>query len=410
MQAPGPRRRAAIIFILVTVLVDGMAFGIILPVLPKLVTGFVSETPGRGAVIYGLFLTVWAFMRFALSPLLGVLSDRFGRRPIILISSFGLGLDFLLMAFAPTLGWLFLGHVISGVTSAGATPAAAYIADITPPGKRAARFGLLGAAGGLGFVAGPALGGLLSGFNPQWPFLAAAGLTLINFFFGLLIVPESLPVEKRKAFSWRRANPIGSVKLLRSNRQLLGLSVAGFIGNLGFYVVPSVFVLSVIHRYGWDDFKIGLALMTIGITEITVQSVLVRTVVARIGERATLIVGALIETAAYIIFGFAPTGWLFLLGIPVMALGQISDSALASMMTQQVDDQSQGELQGALSSLSGIAGLFAPSLFAVIYGLFIGTWAHLSLPGAPFLLAGALFALATGVAWYATRAPAPGRS
>ncbi|MFO0995591.1 MAG: MFS transporter, partial [Alphaproteobacteria bacterium] len=257
---PTGRQRAAVIFIFITVVLDVLALGVMIPVLPKLVVTFVDGNVEAGAKVYGVFGIAWALMQFLFSPFLGSLSDRFGRRPVILISNFGLGLDYILMALAPNLAWLFVGRVISGITAATITTAGAYIADVTPPERRAGGFGLIGAAFGIGFVLGPALGGLLGAIDARLPFWAAAGLSLANGLYGLFILPESLPRAKRAAFSWTRANPLGSLALLRSHPVLLGLSGVLFVQNLAHVVLPSTFVLYAIYRYGWDERMVGLTL------------------------------------------------------------------------------------------------------------------------------------------------------
>src|ERR1043166_2737012 len=247
---PPPKgRSAALAFIFVTVVLDVLAMGVIIPVLPKLVENFLKGDTARAAAIYGLFGTTWAAMQFVFAPVLGVLSDRYGRRRVILASNFGLGLDYIVMAIAPTLGWLFVGRIFSGITGASFTTAYAYIADVTPSEKRAASYGMLGAAFGLGFVLGPAFGGLLGGINPRLPFWVAAGLTLVNAMYGLFVLPESLPLDRRRPVNWKRANPIGSLKLLRSHHELFGLATVLFIFYLAHQVLPSVFVLYTSYRY-----------------------------------------------------------------------------------------------------------------------------------------------------------------
>ncbi|HEY6401288.1 MAG TPA: TCR/Tet family MFS transporter, partial [Blastocatellia bacterium] len=298
-------RNAALVFIFITVVVDVLALGIIIPVLPKLVEGFLGGDTARAAEIFGLFNTVWALMQFVFSPTLGALSDRFGRRPVILISCFGLGLDYILMAIAPTMWWLFAGRVISGITAASFPTAGAYIADVTPPEKRAAGFGMIGAAWGVGFVMGPALGGLLGEMNPRLPFWFAAGLTLLNAIYGLFVLPESLAPESRKAFAWRRANPVGSLILLRSHPELLGLSSVNFIYFLAHQVLTSVFVLYAGFRYGWNERAVGLTLALIGVFTIVVQAGVVKRVVARFGERRALFAGLICGGVGYAIYGLA---------------------------------------------------------------------------------------------------------
>jgi len=387
-------RSAALVFIFITIVVDVLALGIIIPVLPKLVEGFLKGDTARAAEFFGLFGTVWALMQFIFSPVLGALSDRYGRRHVILISCFGLGLDYILMALAPTLWWLFVGRVISGITAASYPTAGAYIADVTPPEKRAAGFGMIGAAWGVGFVMGPALGGLLGEVNPRLPFWVAAGLTLLNSLYGLFVLPESLAPESRKAFSLRRANPVGSLVLLRSHPELLGLSSVNFIYMLAHQVLPSVFVLYTSFRYGWSERATGLSLAFIGVFNIIVQAGLVKRIVARFGERRALFAGLLCGCAGYAIYGLAPVGVAFLSAMPVFAFMGLVGPSAQGLMTRRVGPSEQGQLQGANSSIIGITGLIGPGLFTLTFASFIGSHRDWRLPGAPFLLAALLMVMA----------------
>lgn len=387
-------RGAALVFIFITIVVDVLALGIIIPVLPKLVEGFLRGDTARAAWIFGLFGTVWALMQFIFSPVLGALSDRYGRRPVILISCFGLGLDYILMAMAPTLWWLFVGRVISGITAASYPTAGAYIADVTPPEKRAAGFGMIGAAWGVGFVLGPTLGGLLGDVDPRLPFWVAAVLTLINALYGLFVLPESLAPESRKAFSWRRANPVGSLALLRSHPELLGLSSVTFIYMLAHQVLPSVFVLYASFRYGWSILATGLSLTFIGVFNIIVQAGLVKRIVARFGERRALFAGLLCGCAGYAIYGLAPVGIAFLSAMPVFAFMGLVGPSAQSLMSRRVGPSEQGQLQGANSSIIGITGMIGPGLFTMTFASFIGSHRDWRLPGAPFLLAALLMVIA----------------
>jgi len=395
-------RSAALVFIFITVVVDVLALGIIIPVLPKLVEGFMGGDTARAAEIYGLFGTVWALMQFFFSPLLGALSDRFGRRPVILISCFGLGLDYILMAMAPTLWWLFVGRVISGITAASFPTAGAYIADVTPPEKRAASFGMIGAAWGLGFVMGPAMGGLLGVVNPRLPFWVAAGLTLLNALYGLFVLPESLAPKSRKPFAWGRANPVGSLILLRSHPELLGLSSVNFIYLLAHQVLPSVFVLYAGYRYGWNERAVGLTLALVGVFNIIVQAGLVKLIVERFGERLTLFAGLFLGGVGYAVFGLAPTGIVFLCALPIFAFMGLFGPAAQGLMTRHVGPSEQGQLQGANSSIMGITGLIGPGLFTLTFASFIGTRRDWHLPGAAFLLAALLMTIALVLAWRVT--------
>jgi MFS transporter, DHA1 family, tetracycline resistance protein len=391
-------RGGAVAFIFVTLLLDMFALGLIMPILPKLVESFVANDTASAARIFGLFGTVWALMQFFFSPVLGGLSDRFGRRPVVLLSNFGLALDYVLMALAPSLIWLFVGRVISGITSASVSTTFAYIADTTPPEKRAAVFGRVGVAFGAGFILGPAVGGLLGGADPRLPFWVAAGLSFANTLYGFLILPESLPPDRRAPFRWRSANPLGALGLLRSDPVLTGLSVVNFVAQLAHVVLPSTFVLYATYRYGWDARTVGLTLAMVGICAMVVQGAAIGPIVNRFGERRALLLGLGFGAAGFLIFGVAPTGTLFWLGIPVMALWGVSGAALQALTTQLVAPDQQGKLQGATTSVQSVSQLLGPSLFTLTFSYFIGAQTPLKLPGAPFLLASVLLVLALVIA------------
>jgi DHA1 family tetracycline resistance protein-like MFS transporter len=391
-------KSAALIFIFITVLLDMLALGIIIPVLPKLVETFLSGNTARAAQYLGLFGTVWALMQFFCSPILGVLSDRFGRRPVILLSNFGLGLDYIFMALAPTLSWLFIGRVISGITSASIPAAGGYISDVTTPENRSKGFGILGMAFGVGFILGPALGGVLGDLNPRLPFWAAAALSLLNSFYGLLVLPESLSVANRIGFTWKRANPIGSLNLLRSHAKLSGLAVVNFLNTLAHVVLPSVFVLYAGFRYGWSARAVGLALALVGLTSGVVQGALVGPLVKRFGDERVLVLGLFFGALGFATFGVAPTGSVFWLGVPLLALWGLAGAAIQGMMTQHVGPDEQGQLQGANGSLRGIAELIGPGIFTLTFAYFIQAENNWHLPGAPFLLAAVFMLVAMVVA------------
>ena len=398
-----PPRRAAFAFIFITVLLDMLALGIIIPVMPVLVSGFLGGDTARSAEVIGLFGTVWALMQFLFSPVLGALSDRFGRRPVILISCLGLGLDYVLMALAPSLTWLFVGRLISGITSASFSTGFAYVADVTPPAQRGARFGIIGVAFGAGFVLGPAIGGLAGSIDPRLPFWIAAFLGLANALYGWLILPESLPLSSRMPFSWWRANPLGALKLLRSHHELFGLASVNFLGLLAHAVLPIVSVLYLFYRYGWDERAVGLVLAGVGVCAMVVQGALIGPVIKRFGERASLIVGQLFGFAGFFIYGAASTGPLFLAGIPFMALWGLSSPALLALMSRHVGPDEQGQLQGANASIQGISSLIGPGLFSLTFAYAIRPELGLQLPGAPFLLAALLLLISAVIAWRVTR-------
>jgi MFS transporter, DHA1 family, tetracycline resistance protein len=405
-----PVRGAAVAFIFVTILLDMLALGLIMPILPKLVESFVNNDTAQAARIFGVFGTAWALMQFVFSPILGSLSDRFGRRPVVLLSNFGLGLDYVLMALAPSLIWLFVGRVISGITSASISTAFAYIADITPAERRAAVFGKVGAAFGAGFIIGPAVGGLLGDVDPRLPFWVAAGLSFANTMYGLLILPESLPRDRRAPFRWKSANPIGALHLLRSDHILTGLSVSNFFAQLAHAVLPSIFVLYATYRYGWDSKTVGVTLAMVGVCTMLVQGVGIGPIVRVFGERRSLLLGLLCGAAGFFIFAIAPTGPLSWLGIPVMSLWGVSGAAIQALMTKRVAPDQQGQLQGANASVQSVSQLLGPFLFTLTFAYFIGAQTPLHLPGAPFYLASALVLLALVIAASTLTGRGPSRS
>lgn len=401
-QTAGPPK-AALAFIFAVVLIDVIALGIVIPVLPKLIESMLGGNTPRAAEIFGVFGTAWALMQFAFSPVLGALSDRFGRRPVLLLSMTGHGLDYVLMALAPNLAWLFVGRIVSGITAASFSTAYAYIADVTPAEKRAAAFGMVGAAFGVGFVLGPALGGLLGSIDPRLPFWVAAAFSLANAAYGYFVLPESLPRERRMGFGWARANPVGSLRLLAQHRALLGMAGVAFLYHLAHVVLPSVAVLYASYRYAFDDMTMGLTLAAVGIASGLVQGFLIKPAVDRLGERASLIAGLLFGTAGFAIYGLATTRLGFWSGIPVMALWGIAGAASMGIMSRLVSPSEQGQLQGANSSLMALAGLLGPGLFTQVFAHAIAPDTAWQLPGAPFLLASAMLLAAAALSWWVTR-------
>jgi DHA1 family tetracycline resistance protein-like MFS transporter len=400
-------RRAALAFIFVTVLIDVLSFGLIIPVLPHLIEDFVGGDTAHAAYWIGVFGTVFAAIQFFSSPVQGALSDRFGRRPVILLSCLGLGLDFCFMALAGTLPWLLVGRIISGVTSASFTTANAYVADVTPPEKRAKSYGMIGAAFGLGFIIGPLIGGWLGDIHLRLPFWFAAGLALLNFCYGLFVLPESLPPEKRAPkFDWSHANPLGSIALLKRYPQVFGLAAVVFIANLAHYVYPSIFVLFADYQYGWGPREVGWVLAAVGVCSVVVQAGLVGRLVHALGERRALLLGLACGVVGFTIYGFADLGWMFLVGIPISAIWGLAAPSTQALITRQVGSDVQGRIQGALMSLVSMAGIIGPAIFAGSFGWFIGPHAPMHLPGAPFLIAAALLGVAVLIAWRYARVPA----
>ena len=397
MSNPAPeggRRRAALGFIFITIVLDMFALGLVIPVLPHLVEDFMGGDTAGAAMVYGVFGTVWALMQFLSMPVMGALSDRFGRRRVILLSNLGLGLDYVLMALAPNLAWLFVGRIVSGITAASISTGMAYVADVTPAPQRAAAFGRVGVAFGLGFVLGPALGGLLGSVDPRLPFWVAAGLSLANAAYGVFVLPESLPAERRRLFEWRRANPLGSLALLRTRRELAGLAGVMFLSNLAHAALPATFVLYAGLRYDWDARDVGLVFAAVGVSSAVVQGLVVGPLVRRWGERRVLLAGLACGAVGFCAYGLAPTGALFLASVPVVALWGLASPAAQGIMTRQVGTSQYGELQGATGAVMGVATMIGPSMFATTFAHFIGEGAGLHLPGAAFLLAGLLLAVA----------------
>jgi len=395
--------RAAMIFIIVTVTLDFLAFGIIAPVLPNLIIRFEGGDIARASDITGYFGFAWNLMQFIFLPVLGAWSDRFGRRPVILISCLGLGLDYIFMAVAPSLRWLFVGRLISGITASNISTAFAYITDISEPATRAKRFGMLGAAFGVGFVVGPAVGGLLGQYNLRAPFWAAAVLSLANFFYGLFVLPESLPKEKRAKSAWHMANPLGSLTLLRSHPELAGLSVVVFLYYLSQQSLQSVFVLYTEYRYGWNTRSVGISLAVVGVCTAIVSGGLVGPYVKRVGERFGLTSGLLYGFLGFMGFGLAWRGWGLLSAIPFIALWGVAGPSMQSLMSQRVDATSQGKLQGAVNSVRAMTGMVGPLLFTQVFSAAILPTARVHVPGAPYYLAAVLMVGALGLAVVITR-------
>jgi MFS transporter, DHA1 family, tetracycline resistance protein len=391
------KRHAALGFIFVTVLLDMLSFGVVAPVMPKLISDFLGGNTARASEYLGLFITTWALMQFFFAPVLGLLSDRFGRRPVILLSNFGLAIDYLIMALAPNIRWLFLGRVLAGITSASIPTATAYISDVTPPEKRSKAFGLLGAAFGVGFVVGPALGGWLEMYSPRLPFWVGCAGSLLNAMYGLFVLPESLTPEKRqRLLQWKNANPLGALRLLRRHAELMGFATVNFLGYVAHEVYLTVFVLYVMYRFGWNERMVGISLAVVGVTSI-VMSGLVGPVVNWLGERRALFTGLFFASVGFAIYGLAWSTWIFLGAILVNSLWSLAGPTSQSLMTRRVLPSEQGELQGAIASLRGIAMLIGPGMFSLTFAFFIAP--EHRLPGAPWYLAALLLAVSLLIAW-----------
>ena len=393
MPAPALHRRpAAIAFILVTALLDIMSMGIIIPVLPQLIEQL-SGSSSAAVLWNGLFVALWAMMQFVCSPIIGSLSDRFGRRPVILLSVGGLAVDFILMALAPNLWWLAVGRMLGGVTSSSFTTVFAYMADITPPEQRARGYGLVGAAFSAGFVAGPLLGGVLGEISLRAPFWAAAGLSGLAFLYGLFVLPESLPPERRMAFAWSRANPFGALTLLRSHPDLSRLAIVNFLLYFAHHLFSAVFVLYAGDRYGWGAWQVGTLLAMVGLLDMGVQGVLVGPVVKRLGDRRTMVIGLAFGAVGIACMGLAPTGWLFVAAMLPNALWGLAMPTIQSLMTVRVSESEQGQLQGANNSVGSIAGILSPLFFGGVYALSVGSNPFLPWIGSAFFIAALVLGL-----------------
>lgn len=386
-SSQGARATASSIF--VTVSLDMLALGMIAPVFPRLVENLLQGDIAAAARMLGIFGTVFAAMRFLFSPIIGSLSDRFGRRPVLLLSVFGRGFDYLLMAWAPVLGWLFLGRIISGLTSSSTPTAKAYLADVTSKEKRASAFAMLNVFFGIGFVLGPAIGGLLGNINARLPFWVAAGLSLVNGLYGLFVLPESLSPQGRSPFSWKRANPVGSLALLRRGSMLL-IAIVLLLSFVARQSLANVYVLYADYRYQWSTRTIGLSLAIIGVFIALYGGLFVKPVVSKLGERGAMVIGLLGGALGYAIFGLSRRGILFWFGIPLLTTMSFAWVGAQSMLSHEADRTEQGPLQGAINSLRGIAGLIGPGLFSWVFSKSIGPDALIHLPGAAFYLAALL--------------------
>ena len=400
MDRPPPR--AATGFILAVAVVDVMSIGITVPVLPTLIERFSGSGAAAGQ-INGWFVALWAVGQFLAAPVLGALSDRFGRRPVLLLSDAGLALDYVLMAVAPNLWWLAAGRLLSGLTSASFTAVYAYVADVTGPADRARMFGLVGAAFSAGFVAGPALGGWLGEISPTAPFWAAAVLAGLTFVYGWVVLPESLARKNRAAFSWAKANPFGALGLVFSRPGLPGLTAVQFLLHAAHFVFFSVFVLFAHYRFGWTSSDVGYLLAAVGALDILIQAVLIGRVVAWLGERRTLVLGLVGATVGMAGFGLAPTQTLFALAVLPNALWGLAMPTLQSMATRLVAENEQGRLQGANMGLASIAGAVASPVFGWVFAVSISDASWLPHPGAAFVLAAGYLLTATLLAGPAAR-------
>jgi MFS transporter, DHA1 family, tetracycline resistance protein len=392
-------RQAAIGFIFITILIDVIGLGIIIPVVPKLIMNLTGEGNSIASEYGGWLTFAYAIMQFLFAPVLGNLSDRYGRRPVLLFSLLGFGIDYIFVAFAPTIWWLFVGRIIAGITGASFTTATAYIADISPPEKRAQNFGMVGAAFGLGFIVGPVLGGVLGTYGTRVPFLTAAGLSLVNALYGYFVLPESLPKELRRPFEWKRANPLGSLLHLKRYPKISGLILSLVLVYIAAHAVQSTWTFYTIEKFRWNEEMIGYSLGVIGLLIFFVQGLLIRKVVPWLGNEKSVYTGLFLYSIGLVLFGLANQGWMMFVFSIVYCLGGIAGPALQGIISNQVPSNEQGELQGGLTSLMSVTSVIGPPLMTTLFAWFTRAGKTVYLPGAPFL-AGSLLTLVSTVLAY----------
>jgi len=384
------QKKSAIGFIFITLLIDFTGFGIIIPVLPRLI----EELTGSGlsaAAVYGGWLTVsYSVMQFISAPILGGLSDRFGRRPVLLASLFGLGVDYIFLAFAPTIVWLFVGRIFAGITGASFTTAQAYIADVSEPEKRAQNFGMVGAAFGIGFIVGPVLGGIFSQFGLRVPFLIAAGLALVNWLYGYFILPESLELKNRRAFDWKRANPVGSLLQIRKYPALTGLLAALFLLYISAHAVQSTWTFYTMEKFQWSETWVGYSLGFVGIVVGVVQGGLIRIIIPKIGQVKAVYYGLILYVAGFVLFAFATEGWMMFAFMLPYGLAGIFGPAMQGLISNGVEANAQGELQGVTAGLMSATSIIGPLIMTNLFAYFTSAKSPVFFPGAPFIFAAIL--------------------
>lgn len=394
-----PSRPAALRFIFITLLIDVTGLGIIIPVLPKLISELIHGNLSDASQYGGWLTFSYALMQFLFAPVLGNLSDRFGRRPVLLFSLLGFGIDYIFLAFAPTIAWLFVGRVIAGITGASFTTASAYIADISEPEKRAQNFGLIGAAFGLGFIIGPVAGGLLGQLGSRIPFLTAAALSLLNTLYGFFVLPESLSKENRRKFEWKRANPLGSLLQLKKHPAILGLVGCIILLYIAGQSVQSTWTFYNMEKFKWNEAWVGYSLGFVGITVGIVQGVLIRVIIPKIGNIKSIYLGLTLNCLGLLLFAFATRGWMMFAFIIPYSLGGIAGPALQGIISGNIPPNEQGELQGLLTSLMSMTSIVGPPLMTTLFAKFTGPAAPVNFPGAPFLLASLMMMASTWLAY-----------
>lgn len=393
-------KSAAIGFIFITMLIDITGWGIIIPVIPKLIKELINGDISEAAKYGGWLTFAYAITQFLFAPLIGNLSDKFGRRPIILISLFAFALDYLLLAFSPTIVWLFVGRIIAGLTGASITTASAYIADVSTPENRAKNFGMIGAAFGLGFIIGPIIGGLLGQFGSRVPFYAAAILCMLNFLYGYFILPESLSKENRRAFEWKRINPIAAFVNLKKHPSLMGLILAIFLLYVGSHAVHSNWSFFTMYQFNWDEKMVGISLGVVGLLVGIVQGGLIRWINPRLGNEKSIYIGLALYTFGMLLFAFATESWMMFLFLIPYCLGGIAGPALQATVSSKVPANEQGEIQGTLASLMSASAIIGPAMMTNTFYFFTHKEAPFQLAGAPFILGSFLMLLSTIIAYY----------
>jgi DHA1 family tetracycline resistance protein-like MFS transporter len=395
VQPSKSKKQAALGFIFITLLIDVTGLGIIIPVLPKLIETLIHGSLSDASRYAGLLALTYAIMQFLFAPVLGNLSDKYGRRPVLLGSLLGFGIDYLFLAFAPTIAWLFLGRAIAGMFGASFTTAAAYIADVSTPEKRAQNFGMIGVAFGIGFIVGPVMGGILGKYSTHLPFIAAAVLALLNTLYGYFVLPESLDKAHRRKFEWKRANPLGSLLQLNKYPAVLGLALCLFLVYFAGQSVQNVWTFYTIGKFNWNEDWVGYSLGFVGLTVAAVQGGLIRIAIPKLGQQRSIWIGLLFYALGLVLFAFASKGWMMFAFMIPYALGGIAGPALQGIMTQEVPANEQGELQGALTSLASLSSIFGPWLMTYLYYYFTKPDAPIKFPGAPFMLGAILMLLST---------------
>lgn len=384
------RQNSALTFIFITMLIDVTGLGIIIPVLPKLIMELSGESLSSAARYGGWMIFAYASMQFIFSPILGGLSDQYGRRPVLLFSLLGFGIDYIVLGFAPTLAWLFVGRLIAGITGASFTTAGAYIADVSPPEKRAQNFGLIGAAFGLGFIMGPVLGGFLGEYGARVPFFVSAGLTLINWLYGYFVLPESLLPENRRPFEWSRSNPINSLLNLRRYPIVLGLVFPNVLIMIAGFATQSTWTFYCMDKFGWTEKMVGLSLGFVGVMAALVQGGLTRAIIPKLGNYRSISVGLVLYGIGFVLYALADQGWMMFAVTALASLGGIAMPALQGVMSNQVPMNEQGELRGALTSVMSLTSVVGPLIMTQLFGYFTSSAAPIQLPAAPFWLAAVL--------------------